>query len=690
MKLDIDCSYDKVNKYVETEVLVDNVAVLEGDFFEPAKLSDARSIINLKSDYGCSKFINKAIKMLTLMAQINTSKNLYTVSQVTTLSNCTFETCEIVRNKDSEFLFEMFSKLGIYINNLTIGINRLENTLYINNKLLREISRLAEEGKRMLTMYLYSLAYFLTSLTVTKSIRDNAVFVYDAIASTLVLSESFYKDFPALIYSFNVENLTITLSEIPTEDFREVKFFRTAYTTPTFKYSKAYDVRMALLKKDIDDSYYYAIFTGDGENPITLVDIINQTIYTTDSVCYLDLTSSYITALLQTFEFGYKLVYTSESELLDLLHRNSNIFKILGNIEDNVTNISVNKELKYLCKDGVYPVTPFMNIVDYDKKDIEHLSKQYSITIEKDKSVVDSTTIEDMYKDDEYAQQLYNQIKDYYVDFDLKNLSQYLKGFSKPNNIATNDAIYAMIFTGESGTGKSTAARVIPYRCGIPFVSVNFSVNIEESDLFGTMIPNPNKKTSEDPEFIWQDGVITKAVRNGYCVILEELNFARPGVLGKLNSLLDETRQIDLQTGEIVKAHPYFKIIATCNISYEGTNSFNKALINRFEQCIEFNEMTSKELLAVIKSRTGYTDTTKIEKILVVYEALKKYSIEQNVNVVVSVRQLLTLFRQGKYCKDARDAVVNILINGAFIEEPEYKEEFLKAVLSSIDLSFKL
>ena len=250
MNLNIDCSYDKVSKYVETEVLVDNVAVLEGDTFDDTKFSEARNVLNLKSECGCSKFINKAVKMLTLMAQMNTSKNLYTISQVTTLSNCIFTICEIARNKDSEFLFEMFSKLGIYINNLTIGINDFEDTLYINNKLLREINRLADEGRRMLTMYLYSLAYFLKHFTYKTCDKDNAMFGYDAITSRLVLSESFHRDFSKLIRSFNSENLIIKLSEIPTEDFKEIKFFRTPYTTPTFKYSIAYDVRMSLLKKE--------------------------------------------------------------------------------------------------------------------------------------------------------------------------------------------------------------------------------------------------------------------------------------------------------------------------------------------------------------------------------------------------------------------------------------------------------
>jgi MoxR-like ATPase len=250
-----------------------------------------------------------------------------------------------------------------------------------------------------------------------------------------------------------------------------------------------------------------------------------------------------------------------------------------------------------------------------------------------------------------------------------------------------------MLFTGESGTGKSTSARVIPYRCGIPYVSINFSVNIEEADLFGSMIPNPTKKDASDPEFIWQDGIITKAIRNGYCTILEEINFARPGVLGKLNSLLDENRQIDLPNGEILKAHKNFRMIATCNIAYEGTNRFNKALINRFEVVHEFKDLEKTEAFKAIKDRIKGVDDTKLSAIYTVYELLKKYSKEQGLDLVVSIRQLFNVFRQGKYYANAYDAVIDTIINGAFVELPEYKDKFVETLNSSAiksKLTFKI
>jgi hypothetical protein len=317
----------------------------------------------------------------------------------------------------------------------------------------------------------------------------------------------------------------------------------------------------------------------------------------------------------------------------------------------------------------------------------EGLSKEdatnLGISIKGSSIVLDADSMKAQYAEDEYAQQLYKQALPYYDDFDLGNLINLTPGFSKGD-------VYALWFTGDAGTGKSTSARVIPYKCGIPYVSVNFSVNVEESDLFGSMIPNPTKKEASDPEFIWQDGIITKAVRNGYCVILEEINFARPGVLGKFNSLLDENRQIDLVTGEIIKAHENFRIIATSNIAYEGTNRMNKAFINRFEQIINFQTPDMAALTEIIKSRTGYKNDSNIAGVLDAYYAIKKYSDEQNLDVIISIRQLLTIFKQGKYYKTAFEAVENIMVNGAFIDVPEQAEVFKKSILPALNLKFKI
>ena len=100
--------------------------------------------------------------------------------------------------------------------------------------------------------------------------------------------------------------------------------------------------------------------------------------------------------------------------------------------------------------------------------------------------------------------------------------------------------------------------------------------------------------------------------------------------------------------------------------------------------------MDRHKAIETIKARTGYKNATKLDTIYNVYEALKKFSKEQNLSLIVSMRQLLTLFTNGKSYKDAEDAVRRIMINGAFIEEPEFQEVFEQTVLPAFNLKFKI
>lgn len=290
------------------------------------------------------------------------------------------------------------------------------------------------------------------------------------------------------------------------------------------------------------------------------------------------------------------------------------------------------------------------------------------------------------YDDDAYAQSLYAQNRPYYDTFPLGRLSNLVKGVA-----ASGDAqVYSMFFKGDTGTGKSTAARVIFHKAGLPWLSLNCSTNIDEADIFGCMIPNPEKKTADDPEFVWKDGPATKCIRNGYGLIVEEANGARPGVLLKFNSLLDEARQVELSSGEVLKAHPNFRIVFTANIAYEGTNELNMALVDRFDAIVEFDDMSKQDAIEAIQKRTGYTDVSKIEKVYGVYEAVKKYSKENNLGIAISIRRLLCIFTKGKYFKTARDAVENMLLGHAFIRDADHCEYFVNSVLPAFDLNFKL
>ena len=86
-------------------------------------------------------------------------------------------------------------------------------------------------------------------------------------------------------------------------------------------------------------------------------------------------------------------------------------------------------------------------------------------------------------------------------------------------------------------------------------------------------------------KLVFQEGVLVEAVRNGYWVILDELNLAPSEVLEALNRLLDDNRELLIvETQKVIKAHPNFRIFATQNPTegYGGRKELSEAFKNRF------------------------------------------------------------------------------------------------------------
>lgn len=573
----------------------------------------------------------------------------------------------ITNIRQTTFLFSTLKTLGISLNELRIGYCLgTEPTLYLHSKIVKMINSLAEEPKVQLTLYLYNLTKFFYAVY-----KSNADFVQGTSVDPVVEVDKAQLEAIYNTYGSLDESTTIDC-EILSED---VSFESVEYVvSPTSKPAKS----NLTIPSSCDYGYNYIkddkggslIIINKSFSPKIYYRIVNNTIFTNSEL-----------SLYNTFDFS-EWMPSLICNLLDIDKISEGSYKLVK-LELEQLLYTTSKELNISCEVSDSRFYDFLekypNITDnYDMKLYDGYFKGATL-----KSTSSITSLKDQYNDDNYAQQLYRQIMPHYETFDLKDLTGIVKGFAKGD-------VYSMLFEGDAGTGKSTAARVIPTKCGIPFVAFNCSTNIEESDMFGTMIPNPEKKSADDPEFIWKDGPATKAIRNGYALVIEEINFARPGILGKLNSLLDEAKQIDLPNGEVLKAHPNFRLIATCNIAYDGTNRMNKALIDRFEICKKFEDLEQKEATAIIKARTGYTDDSKISSIFSVYNAIKKYSTEQNLGLIVSLRRLLTIFTIGKYYKTAKDAINSLILNQAFLEEPEHLKYFKDTVLNAFDLSFKL
>lgn len=614
--------------------------------------------------YGYNKQIEYCLKVLT--------KNMQTGhinAQNFKIDNDDIVYCLTVFNEPlNNVLYEPLTSLGIY-STIQIAVSTKYDRMYLDPKLLNKLNSMSSKTKKSIIMYFFTLLNLLVKGYInTKNEFGSPAF--DILSNTYENAYIYKQILDDNLFNFkNINSFNLELCDISKinkidnmylfsfyKEYNCIKFGNTLNN----KY-----VGIQMTNTTTGEIHYGILLINDLNKNYNLINSFEKTIYTNKELNLFDLDGDSVLANIVNKLKSSILNVKNEN---DLLEEYTNIVLIDQEELSNLENKDILDFLETYSEGYIVNTKVVNEVCPFIKQNETSLSNE---------------VIKDKYKDDEYAQKLYQQVFPYYDTFDLKDLTKCVKGLQKGD-------IYSMLLIGESGTGKSTAARVLAYKSGIPYISINLSANTEETDLFGTMIPNPNKNKPEDPEFIWKDGLITRAVKNGYIIILEEINFARPSVLGKLNSLLDETKQIELPTGDLIKAHPNFRVIATCNIAYEGTNRFNKALVNRFEIVKKFTELEDSAIVKIITERTGYSDLNKINKIIQVYRSIKKFSENNNLDLVISVRQLLTFFKQYKFYRTTKDAVLNTLVHNAFIEDPEYEERFIEEILAAIDLKFVL
>ncbi len=208
-------------------------------------------------------------------------------------------------------------------------------------------------------------------------------------------------------------------------------------------------------------------------------------------------------------------------------------------------------------------------------------------------------------------------------------------------NAVVNGDTNAILIHGPAGTGKTISCKLICREIGLPIMdTVNASENLDEF-ILGKFIP-------ENDKIIFKESYVTKAIRDGGAVVFEEINFAKPAHLAFLNSLLDDNGFVRLDNGEIVHKNKNFRFFATMNLGYFGTKELNQALYNRFNTIIEIANLSDEAIKRMLVSRVPESEKY-LDKILGVYHKLKKKIEQEELDIVISPRNLENWAKLAKY-----------------------------------------
>jgi len=129
---------------------------------------------------------------------------------------------------------------------------------------------------------------------------------------------------------------------------------------------------------------------------------------------------------------------------------------------------------------------------------------------------------------------------------------------------AAYQARLPVMLKGPTGCGKTRFVRYMAHRLKRPLITVACHEDLFASDLIGRYI-------LKNEETVWIDGALTKAVRHGAILYLDEVVEARKDTTVVIHPLCDDRRLLFVdKTGETLRAHPDFCLVISYNPGYQS------------------------------------------------------------------------------------------------------------------------
>jgi nitric oxide reductase NorQ protein len=120
-----------------------------------------------------------------------------------------------------------------------------------------------------------------------------------------------------------------------------------------------------------------------------------------------------------------------------------------------------------------------------------------------------------------------------------------------------------VLLKGPTGCGKSRFVEAMAAELGRPLITVACNDDTSGSDLLGRYLVRGG-------DTVWTDGPMTRAVREGGILYLDEIAEAREDVVVVIHPLTDHRRHLYVdKTGEQLVAPPGFMLVCSFNPGYQ-------------------------------------------------------------------------------------------------------------------------
>jgi nitric oxide reductase NorQ protein len=159
----------------------------------------------------------------------------------------------------------------------------------------------------------------------------------------------------------------------------------------------------------------------------------------------------------------------------------------------------------------------------------------------------------------------------------------------------------AVMLKGPTGCGKTRFVEHMAWRLRRPLVTVSCHDDLTANDLIGRFLIRHDGTQ-------WQDGPLTRAVREGAICYLDEVVEARADTIVVLHPLTDYRRVLPIdKTGETIQAAPGFQLVISYNPGYQRMLKDLKPSTRQRFVALDF-DFPPAEREARIIEREGETD----------------------------------------------------------------------------------
>ena len=236
---------------------------------------------------------------------------------------------------------------------------------------------------------------------------------------------------------------------------------------------------------------------------------------------------------------------------------------------------------------------------------------------------------------------------------------------------------------GPTGCGKSTGVMELAAALGQPLIRFQGSQQAKESAIIGKTDLVVDEESGEQVTR-WTDGLLPKCMRHGWWLLVDEFTALPPGILFAFQAVL-EGNQLMLPTGEVVKPHEHFRLIATDNTNgrgddsglYAGTHVMNEATMDRFGVVIACDYPEAEHEQKILVAKAG-VEPKMAEKMVRVANKVREAAANEACFCTFSLRRLIAWAKLTKRLGDVRKASKPTVLNKLGREDSEFVNSIIQ------------